>query len=98
MKIFDTTAKRIPSTIHNDAHRSVHIGKFVQRNQQAEIQNILRATGAQAKLTIGQPNDKYEQEADRVADHVMRMHDPQVVSTSDRTQPYNVSSPTIQGK
>jgi hypothetical protein len=26
----------------------------------------------EAKLTIGQPNDKYEQEADRVADHVMR--------------------------
>jgi len=26
----------------------------------------------QAKLTIGQPNDKYEQEADRVADQVMR--------------------------
>jgi hypothetical protein len=27
----------------------------------------------QAKLRIGAPNDKYEQEADRVADHVMRM-------------------------
>ncbi len=27
----------------------------------------------QAKLTIGQPNDKYEQEADRVAEQVMRM-------------------------
>ena len=25
------------------------------------------------KLTIGAPNDKYEQEADRVADQVMRM-------------------------
>jgi hypothetical protein len=32
----------------------------------------------QAKLTIGQPNDKYEQEADRVADEVMRMPEPQV--------------------
>jgi hypothetical protein len=27
----------------------------------------------QPKLTIGQPNDRYEQEADRVADQVMRM-------------------------
>lgn len=27
----------------------------------------------QTKLTIGQPNDKYEQEADQVADQVMRM-------------------------
>lgn len=32
----------------------------------------------QAKLTIGQPNDKYEQEADRIADQVMRMPEPQV--------------------
>jgi len=30
----------------------------------------------QAKLKIGQPNDRYEQEADRVANQVMRMPDP----------------------
>ena len=30
----------------------------------------------QAKLKIGRPGDKYEQEADRVADLVMRMPDP----------------------
>lgn len=30
----------------------------------------------QTKLTIGQPGDRYEQEADRVADQVMRMSDP----------------------
>lgn len=35
----------------------------------------------QPKLTIGQPNDKYEQEADSVADRVMRMPDPQVQRT-----------------
>ena len=29
----------------------------------------------QAKLTVGQPNDKYEQEADRIADQVMQMPD-----------------------
>lgn len=32
----------------------------------------------QAKLKIGQPGDKYEQEADRVAEQVMRMLEPQV--------------------
>lgn len=32
----------------------------------------------QAKLTINQPNDRYEQEADRVADAVMRMPEPGV--------------------
>ncbi len=32
----------------------------------------------QAKLKIGQPGDKYEQEADRVAEQVMRMPEPSV--------------------
>ena len=50
----------------------------VQQRQRAEIRRILRSTGAQAKLTIGQPNDKYEQEADRVADQVMAMPDADV--------------------
>ena len=30
----------------------------------------------QAKLKIGEPNDKYEQEADRMAEQVMRMPEP----------------------
>jgi hypothetical protein len=33
-------------------------------------------TQIQAKLTINKPGDKYEQEADRIADQVMRMPDP----------------------
>lgn len=37
-----------------------------------------QALPIQAKLKIGQPNDKYEQEADRVADQVMRMPDPKL--------------------
>lgn len=32
--------------------------------------------GLQAKLTVNEPQDKYEQEADRVADQVMRMPEP----------------------
>ena len=34
--------------------------------------------GIPAKLKIGQPGDKYEREADRVAEQVMRMPEPQV--------------------
>jgi len=41
--------------------------------QKAEIHCILHSTGAQAKLTIGQPNDKYEQEADRIAEKIVNM-------------------------
>jgi hypothetical protein len=40
----------------------------------------------QAKLTIGQPGDKYEREADRVADMVMRMPDPQLQRKPDEDQ------------
>ncbi len=37
-----------------------------------------RGMAMQAKLNIGQPNDTYEREADRMADTVMRMPDPAV--------------------
>ena len=48
------------------------------RLQQAKVRHILRGPTLQPKLTIGQLNDKYEQEADRVADEVMRMPEPAV--------------------
>ena len=42
-----------------------------------------RAPALQTKLTVNQPGDQYEQEADRVADQVMRMPEPSVaLSTS----------------
>ena len=34
--------------------------------------SIALRTGTQAKLTVSQPDDPYEQEADRIADHVMQ--------------------------
>ena len=36
------------------------------------VQRLLKSRTLQAKLRISQPNDVYEQEADRVAEHVMR--------------------------
>jgi hypothetical protein len=44
--------------------------------QRVQIRQILDSPRPQFKLTIGAPNDVYEQEADRVADEVMRMPDP----------------------
>ena len=46
--------------------------------QRAQIRQVLRSPQVQAKLAIGQPNDKYEQEADYVADEVMRIPEPRV--------------------
>ena len=40
------------------------------------VQRLLRSRRMQAKLTISEPGDQYEQEADRVAETVMRMPDP----------------------
>ena len=42
------------------------------------VQRLVKSGTLQAKLKIGQPGDKYEQEADRVADKVMRMPEPGV--------------------
>ena len=48
----------------------------------------------QTKLTIGQPNDRYEQEADRVTEQVMRMPGPRV---HQRTKPVaGQTAPLIQ--
>ena len=43
-------------------------------------------TGIQAKLKVGQPGDIYEQEADRVADDVMRMPELQVQRWSEEEE------------
>jgi hypothetical protein len=49
---------------------------FLQRTvgNQA-VERLLKSRVIQAKLTIGQPGDIYEQEADRIAGQVMRMPD-----------------------
>src|SRR3989304_10526586 len=55
---------------------------FLQRTigNQA-VENMIRSGTLQARLRIGPPGDKYEQEADRVAEAVVRMPEPQAVSS-----------------
>ena len=48
----------------------------------------------QTKLTVNKPGDKYEQEADRVAEAVMRMPD----TTLNPGTPTSPATPLIQGK
>lgn len=47
------------------------------------LQSLIRSGALQAKLKIGHPGDKYEQQADRVADAVMRMPEPTAVSSGE---------------
>ncbi len=55
---------------------------FLQRTigNQA-VQKMMNSGIIQAKLKIGQPNDKYEQEADRISEQVMRMPEPEIQRT-----------------
>ena len=82
--------KKPLSTKENSAHhkqktgfrsQSSHVDRilYLQRTigNQA-VQRLIISGTLQAKLKIGQPGDVYEQEADRVADAVMRMPEPGV--------------------
>jgi len=52
---------------------------FLQRTAGNQaVLRLMRSGALQAKLRIGQPGEVYEQEADRVADAVMRMPQPGV--------------------
>ena len=50
----------------------------------------------QAKLTVNQPGDVYEQEADRVADQVMRMPEPAPGSPAPASGTSKLMTPSIQ--
>ena len=45
--------------------------------------NFFNNNAIQPKLTIGQPNDKYEQEADHIADKVVQRFQPDNVRTAN---------------
>jgi hypothetical protein len=67
-------AQRIaPQSSHSFSDLIVRLHK-IAGNQ--AVQRLFKSGVIQAKLRIGQPNDIYEQEADRVADEVMRMPQP----------------------
>lgn len=55
-------------------------------------------SGIQSRLTIGALNDKYEQEADRVADQVMRMPEPKVQRQSMPEEEVDEIEEHIQAK
>ncbi len=67
------TAQRAPALL---ALQQTHGNRYVQRV----------VSGIQAKLKVGQPGDIYEQEADRVADAVMRMPEPRVQRQAEEVE------------
>ncbi|CAG0953874.1 hypothetical protein METP3_00372 [Methanosarcinales archaeon] len=61
---------------------------FLQRTigNQA-VGRLIKSGALQAKLKIGQPGDMYEREADRIAEQVMRMPEPQVSTETKVSNP-----------
>lgn len=99
-------SQRVPKTKKTDSQKNTQIQSRAKEPTQAPLDTILKlhqtignqAIGRiiQAKLTIGQPGDKYEQEADSVADTVMRMREPPVVRRQ-MPEPENEEE-TVQAK
>ena len=69
-----------PLSTLSRTHRPAVVPHLVSTtsNTRADIRRILRGPLLQTKLTVGAPDDVYEQEADRVADEVMRMPEPRL--------------------
>ncbi len=79
-------------------------GPDTHQGQHRLVRNVVRPKTSnmalQPKLTVGAVNDKYEQEADRVADQVMRMPDADVAQqiASDVIQPLKIQRVSPQRK
>ena len=73
MKVFTTESKRVTKRRPNPTRIGSSTGLRAQR---ARVRRTLDSVQPQAKLTVSQPGDVHEQEADRVADEVMRMPAP----------------------
>lgn len=67
--------KRKPHFNYSDSPAD-RILYFQQTAGNQAVQQLVKSRALQAKLSINQPGDVYEQEADRVAEQVMRMPDP----------------------
>jgi Domain of unknown function (DUF4157) len=72
MKTFCSKEKKRLSAVTTPAARKM-AARPEGRRQAGAVRQILGHPRFQAKLTVSPPNDAYEQEADRVADAVMRM-------------------------
>jgi parallel beta-helix repeat protein len=90
----ETSTQRVGGNYsHKQGHNPVKVSalpggsSFLQTLQCSCDGGCPVCTGIQPKLTIGQPNDKYEQEADRVAGQVMCMPEPGIQRQSECSGP-----------
>lgn len=67
--------KVVSKSINSPIDHIVHLQRTIGNQT---VQRLFKSGVIQAKLKIGQPNDVYEQEANRVAAQVMRMSEPTI--------------------
>lgn len=90
----DTVAKAQQTDFSQSISSPVDQILFLQRTiGNRAVQRLFKSGVIQANLRIGQPNDIYEQEADRVAEQVVRMPESQV-----QRQPLEEEEEEIQTK
>src|SRR5262245_21288939 len=65
----------LSSAVHAPAHPMNELQRTIGNQAVQRALRLLRSRTIQPKLAISEPGDVYEQEADRVADQVMRMPD-----------------------
>lgn len=88
MHTFDTVKNADVSSHYMPARKRL----FNRVQQKQELANILSWKSVQAKLKVGQANDRYEQEADRVSNQVLNMSNTDVAQRVEegRVQPMSI--------
>jgi hypothetical protein len=77
MRTFATPTQKRSTTRAPRRHPARRLPSQAPTLHLAEIRHILHGPRLQPKLTVGAPDDAYEREADRVADAVLRMPEPE---------------------
>ena len=84
--------KKFLQSTNSPADRILYLQRTI--GNQA-VQRMIRSGALQAKLRIGQPGDVHEQEADRVADAVMRMPEPGVQRQAEKEEEEKLVQPKL---
>ncbi|MCP4428763.1 MAG: DUF4157 domain-containing protein [Chloroflexi bacterium] len=75
-QLFNPPSEQPAPIIQRMPNDSVDTGQAQRQFGNQDVQQLYKTGVIQTKLEIGQPDDKYEQEADQIAEQVMRMPDP----------------------
>jgi hypothetical protein len=91
MKTFAAKKQKLAPAAHKSHHNVHHPMGHAQQAQQLAMRKILRPDKVQAKPDINENDGKYEQQADRIANAVMRMPEPTLQRQPDEHPQTSIS-------